>query len=146
MNKRNQYLSLISAAGIRKSVSIFGHRLYYGAKPATKAEIRIKHMLVEWIGRRQYWDNSISMEFLALKADVQKEEITAFMKRYTSSKLLTVRKELRLEDAQQLLLENMDTPAATIGKMVGIMDKSDFRKQFRDTFGLNPNEWRNANS
>lgn len=144
MNKRSHYLRLICEAGVRKSFKILGYRIFYGKRSATQSDMRIKRVMSEWVGLYKYWDNAIDLEALALAADVQREDISHFLKKFTSTKLMTMRKELRLEDAKELLLEKMDVSASSIGKMVGINDKTDFRRQFREYVGMNPAEWREA--
>lgn len=140
------YLRLVCEAGIRKSISIFGFRFFYGRRSATQSDMRIKRVMRDWIGLRGYWDNTRDIDFLALAADVQREDLSQFLREHASTRLMTMRKELRLEDAREMLLEQPGTPASTIGKMVGINDKTDFRRQFREYFGMTPAEWRETNA
>ena len=47
-----------------------------------------------------------------------------------------------MDEAMRLLLENRETPANLIGEQVGISDKSNFRKQFKEITGCTPVQWR----
>ena len=60
-------------------------------------------------------------------------------------KFLTWRKELRINDAKDLLLMHPNAPACHIGFVVGLCDKSNFRQQFREVVGCTPLEWRKRN-
>ena len=51
---------------------------------------------------------------------------------------------LRLREAARLLLERQDLDASHIGRMVGIADKSNFCRMFREAFGQTPARWRKA--
>lgn len=144
MDKRSHYLRLICEAGVRRNIKLLGFRVFFGQRTATNTDMRIKRVMSDWIGLRKYWDNNMDLEALANSADVQREEISFFLKKFASAKLMTMRKELRLEDAKELLIENKDMSAASIGKMVGINDKTDFRRQFREYVGMTPSEWRDV--
>ena len=51
-------------------------------------------------------------------------------------------KELRIMEAQQLLLDYPELPVATVGQMVGIDDKTNFKRQFEQIVGMSPRAWR----
>ena len=50
--------------------------------------------------------------------------------------------EIAIEEAKKLLLEDRDIPTLIIGEAVGICDKSNFRRQFKEITGCTPAEWR----
>ena len=52
------------------------------------------------------------------------------------------RTALRIEDAKRMLIEDPDTPAAKIGAIVGITDRSNFFRQFMEMTGQSPDQWR----
>ncbi len=49
---------------------------------------------------------------------------------------------LRIQDAQEQLVAEPDTPASTIARRVGINDRSNFTRQFRAITGFTPDQWR----
>lgn len=53
----------------------------------------------------------------------------------------TWRIALRMEEAKRLISEDR-TPIANIHKMVGVADKSNFYKQFRQATGMTPKEYK----
>ena len=52
------------------------------------------------------------------------------------------RSELRIHDAQELLLRCPEVPASTISRQVGFSDRSNFSRQFKAMTGQTPDEWR----
>lgn len=54
----------------------------------------------------------------------------------------SLRSRLRIEEAKRLLLEHPELPLSTVGRQVGIEDRSNFLKQFKAVTGENPADWR----
>ena len=54
----------------------------------------------------------------------------------------TWRAQLRIREAQELLLAYPDVPASVIGRRVGITDRSNFTRQFKAIVGELPDSWR----
>jgi transcriptional regulator GlxA family with amidase domain len=52
------------------------------------------------------------------------------------------RKDLRIREARHLLLDYPDLPVSVIGEMAGIVDKSNFKRQFCQATGMTPRRWR----
>ena len=52
------------------------------------------------------------------------------------------RKEIRIDEAKRLLVKDKTIPTAIIGEEVGISDKSNFKRQFREITGCTPAQWR----
>lgn len=69
-------------------------------------------------------------------------ELSLFFRIQTGKNFLKWRKERRIEEAKKLLLEDRDIPTLIIGEAVGICDKSNFRRQFKEITGFTPAEWR----
>ena len=52
------------------------------------------------------------------------------------------RMRLRIEDAKVQLLQEPDTPASTIARRLGMLDRSNFMRQFQACTGVSPEQWR----
>ena len=98
--------------------------------------------LESWVAEGKYrlWYGSMDsiLEDLGLTAGELSMYCTAKLKK----NFLSWRKELRMEDAKELLLKHPEVPASKIGKCLGINDKSNFRHQFKSVTGLTPSQWR----
>ena len=98
--------------------------------------------LDSWVAEGKYrlWYDSMDriLEDLGLTAG----ELSMYCTTKLKKNCLTWRKELRMADAKRMLLEHPEMPASKIGKSLGIMDKSNFRHQFKSVTGLTPSRWR----
>lgn len=132
MTARIRYLSCLRAS----VCDVFPYR--------TERE-KIRRHIVDWIIYRKYWDKDDSIERLSVDFGIPREEVTEFLYEKTGCRYLSIRKELRLEDAEELLLCRKDLNVYDIARMVGFTDKSNFRREFSEAVGLKPAEWRECN-
>ena len=95
----------------------------------------------EWIAQKR-WAEDCSMDQVAEALDICHEQLSAYFILRFGQHFLRWRKEVRIEEAAKLLLSDRDIPTAIIGEAVGISDKSNFRKQFKQVKGCTPSEWR----
>ena len=58
----------------------------------------------------------------------------------------TYRSRLRIHDAQQMMLEEPETPVSALAMRVGFRDRSNFNNQFKAIIGLTPAAWRRQQS
>lgn len=133
MNSRLHYLALIKYSACNGTI-----------RPSHRQE-SIRKCLAEWILLREYWNKEDSLEVLSDKSGVTKEEMAAFIIRHTGVRYLTLRKELRIYDAKELILQNPEMTIYEISEMVGLTDKSNFRKNFTELIGVSPSVWRSCN-
>ena len=97
--------------------------------------------LDKWI-REKRWAEDLTMQEIADELQISREELSLFFRIQTRKNFLKWRKERRIEEAKKLLLEDRDIPTLIIGEAVGICDKSNFRRQFKEITGCTPAEWR----
>ena len=95
----------------------------------------------QWI-ERKCWLKDASLQQAADEAGVPKESMSRYFRRVYGKGFLQWRKEARIGEAKVLLIKEKEIPTAIIGEAVGINDKSDFRRQFRDLVGMTPAQWR----
>ena len=129
MDVRMHYLRLLRASFRRNP----------GTLPAHRA---IGLTLADWVLFREYWDESDSMEALASRIGVTREELASFIRSRLGGRFLTLRKRLRVHDAGELLVHAPGMTLAEIVRTVGFQDKSDFRKAFFEEKGMSPRSWR----
>ncbi|MBQ9462850.1 MAG: AraC family transcriptional regulator [Bacteroidales bacterium] len=97
--------------------------------------------LDEWIMSKG-WLDDLSMGEVAEILGVRQEQLSIFFHTQFGKSFLQWRRELRIEEAKRLLLEDKTMPTALVGETVGINDKSNFRRQFKAITGYTPAEWR----
>ena len=106
---------------------------------------KVEKRLARWVkeGRHHECDNS--MEEILDELGLTNGELSFYCSHVLNKKFLTWRKEMRIEDAKKLLMEQPETPVRHIGYIIGFSDKSNFRRQFREVVGCTPTEWRRKN-
>lgn len=95
----------------------------------------------QWI-EGKCWLRDASLQQAADEAGVPQERFSRYFRRELGKSFLQWRKEARINEAKVLLLKEKETPTAIIGEAVGINDKSNFRRQFRELTGMTPAQWR----
>ncbi|MCR4860143.1 MAG: helix-turn-helix domain-containing protein [Bacteroidales bacterium] len=108
-------------------------------------EARIRESVEAWVEQKGYLKPVPGVDEIAGIIGVPRDQLTAFVRTHKKKTLLSWRKELRVEEAKRLLIDSPDLPISTIGEIVGIQDKSNFRKQFTETVGMSPREFRERN-
>lgn len=106
-----------------------------------QAEARTRRTMEKWIADRG-WAENISFEELSAKLGLSKQKISLYAHHYHHTSFSHLRTLLRIEEAKRLLLENPKLPSSLIAELVGISDKSNFRRLFRQVTGYYPGEWR----
>ena len=121
----------------------------FGKKPATvtafnrcsAVDARTRQIMERWISEKG-WAENLTPDQLSDKLGLSRQKISLYAYSFHRLSFLKWRSELRIEEAKRLLLEDMTTPTALIGEYVGISDKSNFRRQFKEATGYTPAEWR----
>lgn len=104
----------------------------------------IRKGMLDWIMYRRYTSSEDSLDRLATEMGVTKEDISAFLTACTGNKLRVIKKELRLSDAAQMMKDNPELSFYQVSKSVGIDDKSNFRRMFKEDFGCTPTIWKKS--
>ena len=99
---------------------------------------RIQSILDAWVDGKGYRLPYRSVSEVAASMGLASSTLYRYFKA-DGSDFRSWRTRLRLEDAKQLL----DTPVSLIGRRVGILDRSNFSRTFKEYTGLTPEAWRN---
>ena len=102
---------------------------------------RAQEAVCLWINGRR-WAEDATFSEVAASLGVDKQHLSKIFRRRFGKSFLQWRKETRIKEAKRLLAKDKDMPAALIGEAVGINDKSNFKRQFRDVTGCTPAQWR----
>lgn len=106
---------------------------------------KVDQRLEEWVRQGRHLDYYESTDEILEELDITSAELAFYCSCVLKKKFLTWRKELRINEAKELLLLHPETPACHIGFDVGFGDKSNFRQQFKAIVGCTPTEWRERN-
>ena len=95
-----------------------------------------------WVKEKGYIRHLQTVKDMAEDIGIPPGQLTLFVQIHSRMSVLTWRKTLRVREAQRLVLAMPDLPVSVIGEMVGIEDKSNFKRQFTQVAGMSPRVWR----
>lgn len=96
----------------------------------------------KWLRDKGYCQPDQSMGDVAEEFGMSKDELSCFCHATYGCGFLSVRKEMRVFEARRIIEENPYLPLNSIGEMVGISDKTNFRRQFFEVTGETPQQFR----
>lgn len=103
---------------------------------------KVEKSLGKWLSDGKHRECYESLEEIIEDLGVTHQELKYFCSLRFGKPFLTWRKELRMEEAKELLQSRPKTPICHIAYDLGFSDKSNFRKQFKEVVGCTPSEWR----
>lgn len=103
---------------------------------------KVARSLDRWLNEGKLHECYDSLEDIIEDLGVTHAELKYFCAMKFGKPFLTWRKELRMEEAKELLRLHPEIPICHIAFDLGFSDKSNFRKQFKDIVGCTPSEWR----
>ena len=129
---------------LAKIIKVFFHRLRHGGFSETELQLydRIGQAVEAWIRDRGHFRPLPSIEAMAADIGVQPDQLTVYIRLRTGKAPLSWRKDLRIEEAKRLLAEHPALPVSTVAELVGIGDKSNFKRQFTQATQMSPSAWR----
>jgi len=105
------------------------------SRSQSPSDRRLVLLFEGWLVEKEYLDPTQSMDDLAQKWGVGKYEIANFCRLYKGKNFLTWRKELRINEAKNIIKERPDLSVRQVGEMVGIKDVTNFKRQFCEVTG-----------
>ena len=113
------------------------------ALPLSPEELhRIDLAVNRWVRGKGYRMPDVTIEESASRIGCSSAQLYRYCIQRLGKDFRTWRMQLRIEDAKVLLVQEPDTSASHIGRMVGINDRSNFLRQFASVTGMTPLEWR----
>lgn len=116
----------------------------FGSRNLHPADARTQAGLEKWIEARGYADPRADMEAVADRIGVSSLQLSYYFRVIVGKNFLAWRKEIRIKEAQVLLVQYPERSVASIGEAVGITDKSNFRRQFVEETGMTPIAYRES--
>ena len=107
-----------------------------------RQEAAVRKAVSAWVSENGYERPLPTVTDISADIGVPEPQLNRFIRSWYDKGVLSWRKELRIEEAKRLLLSLPDVPVSEIGRLVGIEDKSNFRKQFTELVRMSPRAWR----
>lgn len=103
---------------------------------------KVGRRLEIWVKEKRHLEEYASTDDLLDELGITSKELSFYCSRVLKKRFVTWRKELRINEAKELLLKYPEMPVCHVGFASGFSDKSNFRHQFKKVVGCSPNEWR----
>ena len=97
--------------------------------------------LHRWVEERGYCNQDADMNEVARHLGISKERLSSYCLNVLGKSFLTWRKELRIAEAKRMMLEDASASISKVAEAVGL-DRANFRRQFYESLGCGPQEWR----
>ena len=112
-----------------------------GADPGSADDEALRGTIEEWIGKKEYLDNTKSVDDIAGDLHVYYPALKEYIQRTTGSDFRTWRARLRVEEAERLLAERPDLPISRIATLAGFNDRAYFYRTFQKVTGRSVREY-----
>ncbi len=99
-----------------------------------------------WVRAKGYTKPLATVGQVAADIGIPADQLNVFVRLRSRKTVLAWRKDLRILEARRLLMSYPDLPVSMVGVMVGIDDKSNFKRQFAEVVGMPPRQWREKHS
>lgn len=103
---------------------------------------KILRSLESWVLERKFCEDYDDLDAIARDLDISAQQLGFFCTSVIGERFFSWRKGLRMRYAALLLSLDNEIPTSSVGRMVGVSDKSDFRRQFMEYFKVTPEQWR----
>jgi len=101
---------------------------------------RLEERLKQWTEEKKFcFPGTVSSA--AMEMETTPEELTHHFKTTKKTNFTAWRTELRIREACRILEEDASVSLREVRGLVGIPDKSNFRRAFKNVTGMTPMEW-----
>ena len=107
-----------------------------------RLDARVRRAVQDWLAAGGHTRPLPTVEGIAADIGIPPDQLSVYVRVHHDDTILGWRKGLRIAEAKRLLTDLPNVPVAEIGRMVGIVDKSNCRRQFTETVRCTPREWR----
>lgn len=88
------------------------------------------------------YHNQITLEKVALKANMTKNAFCRYFKKRTNKTFFQFLIEIRIENACKLLYKNKEMSIATVSELCGFQNITNFNRKFKELKGITPSQYR----
>ena len=115
------------------------------APSVSKKESAVATAVKQWEQSREYLLFDAHPSHIAKKMGITPSQLHQYCLKELGMDFRTWRTSLRIEEAKKMLLADPKAHVSLIARRVGINDRSNFSRLFKDHTGYLPSEWRRLN-
>lgn len=105
----------------------------------------IRKKLELWRNNHGYSSSDINSALLAVRLGLSKRMLVQYIKEVEGKTFRIWLSDIRLEEAKRMIIEHGDYSNETIAEACGFSSRNYLQNKFKDSTGLTPTEWRDAN-
>ena len=98
--------------------------------------------LERWGAVKHYIYINSSPDKVAKELGITKTRLNGYFAQYEQTTFREWRTQLRLKEAERILREEDEVAVSSLHELVGVSDKSNFRRSFKQFTGMTPHEYR----
>lgn len=102
----------------------------------------ITSQLEKWCLSGEFRNNSATLVMLSRQTGISRRDLTAYFGQYLHRTFRVWLSDIRMEEAQRLILAHPEYSNDAISAECGFSSRSQLYKLFRDRYGMTPKEWR----
>jgi AraC-like DNA-binding protein len=102
----------------------------------------LEKRIEQWVANRGFTEQGITIETLAIQLHTNNKYLSVYINTYKKQTFREWINELRIEEAQRLLLEYPEMTVSEVAVRTGFLDKSHFLRRFKKRNKLSPTEWK----
>lgn len=109
------------------------------------SDSRVEDAVSRWEAGRGYLLPEGNPSEVAKRMGISSAQLFRYCMEVKGEDFRTWRTRLRIEEAKKQLLKEPDVPVSVIARRVGINDRSNFSRLFKEHTGMLPSLWREKN-
>jgi AraC-like DNA-binding protein len=103
---------------------------------------KFSFILGKWVEEKKFIQKDISVDEIAESLEVNHSFLQYYFRTYMQTDFRTWRSELRIREAQSILIENPDISLEKVRELVGFNHRANFHQQFQKITGLTPSQYK----
>lgn len=119
----------------KKPLSSFVYRKKYSEDEGKRMRVVFQHAL-------EHFNETISLEVMAEKANMSKNAFCRYFKKHTNKTFFQFLIEIRIENAGKILQNNKDLSIASVSDQCGFQNIANFNRKFKELKGVTPTQFR----
>lgn len=110
--------------------------------PLSRKEQELQQAINRWVEEKMFTQENISRDDIAKSLGTDRNSLTSFFFHHMKIEFRVWRTQLRIQEAQCILLEYPNMSISQVGQKVGMYDRSNFQKKFTELTQMSPKDWR----
>lgn len=103
---------------------------------------KLRIALESWVAEKHYIDIDSNPDKVAKELGTTKNLLNCYFAKYEHITFREWRTQLRIKEAERILCEEDGVVVSSLHELVGVSDKSNFRRHFKQFTGMTPHEYR----